>query len=166
VPWRRDRHRPAAHDPRVHAVSGAASSGRAALGLAIASVAAGLLNYLFQVHAAAVLDASAFGRLSAWLAQVTLVTAVAPVVQFVSLDWSLADARFARLSRGAGLVSLLALGGHALLSGATLLLGVASVAGAVLLYAMMGQLQRRLRLADVAVMVPVSSNSLRNQRSS
>lgn len=125
---------------------------RSALALAVASLAAGLLNYLFQVHGAAVLDATAFGLLSAWLAQVTLATAITTVVQFVSLDAPLARARFDRLLRGAGVASLLVLAALVAYGrqATPLALGASTFVASALLYAVVGQLQARLRLADVA----------------
>lgn len=134
-------------------------SGRAAFALALANVAVGLLNYLFQVHGAAVLDTGSFGLLSAWLAQVTLIGTVGTVVQFVSLDTVLDDALFARLLRTLGLASLVALVALvALGQGASrVLLGATTVLGSVVLSAILGQLQARLRLGDVAVAVLVGS---------
>jgi hypothetical protein len=125
---------------------------RSALALAVASLAAGLLNYLFQVHGAAVLDATAFGLLSAWLAQVTLASAITTVVQFVSLDAPLARARFDRLLRWTGVASLLVLAALVAYGRQTtpLALGVSTFVASALLYAVVGQLQARLRLADVA----------------
>lgn len=125
---------------------------RSALALAVASLAAGLLNYLFQVHGAAVLDATAFGLLSAWLAQVTLASAVTTVVQFVSLDTPLAKARFDRLLRGAGVAALLVLAAHVAYGrrASPLALGASTFVASALLYAVVGQLQARLRLGDVA----------------
>jgi hypothetical protein len=130
-------------------------SGRGALALTVANLVAGLLNYLFLVHAAAVLDAPAFGELSAWLARVTAIGVVATVVQFVSLDFRIGDRPFATLLRLAGLVSIalavlhVALGAHAPL----VLLAVSAVAGGTVLYAAVGQLQARLRLGAMAATV-------------
>ena len=125
---------------------------RSALALAVASLVAGLLNYLFQVHGAAVLDATAFGLLSAWLAQVTLASAITTVVQFVSLDAPLARARFDRLLRWAGVASLVVLAAHVAYGrqASLLALGASTFVASALLYAVVGQLQARLRLGDVA----------------
>lgn len=125
---------------------------RAALALTVANLLAGLLNYLFQVHAAAALDAVDFGHLSAWLAQVTLAVAITTVMQFLSLDTPLVEGRFRGLLGVAGLAALAILGvdvvaGQQL---STLLLGGITLASTTLLYAVVGQLQARLRLADAA----------------
>jgi hypothetical protein len=125
---------------------------RSAFALAVASLVAGLLNYAFQVHGAAVLDAAAFGLLSAWLAQVTLASAITTVVQYVSLDAPLAAPRFARFTALAGTASLAILVGHVALGArlSPLVLGASTFVSSALLYAVVGQLQGRLRLADVA----------------
>lgn len=128
-------------------------SARAALGFTLANVAAGVLNYLFQVHAAVAMDATAFGALSAWLAQVTFASSIASVVQFLSLDFRVE--RFERLVVPIGLVSAIAVvlqlwAGRAL---GTFTLGAITVGGGVLLYALIGQLQSRLRLGDVGLAV-------------
>jgi hypothetical protein len=125
---------------------------RSALALAVASLVAGLLNYAFQVHGAAVLDAAAFGLLSAWLAQVTLASAITTVVQYVSLDAPLAGARFVRLTALGGAASLALLVGHVAFGAqlSPLVLGATTFVSSALLYAVIGQLQARLRLADVA----------------
>jgi len=145
-------------------------SGKAALALAAANLVAGLLNYLFQVHAAAVLDAPSFGVLSAWLARVTMISAVATVAQFVSMDHRLADATLSRGLRLAGIASAALLIGLVAFTnrpapgvaplgglGGPTGLGIVAVASAVLLYAALGQLQIRLRLAEVGAAVLVAS---------
>lgn len=137
-----------------------------ALALTVASFGGAAFNYLFQVHAVAVLDAPAFGVLSAWLAWVTLAGLMATVVQFVSLDHRLADDRWRRLVRIAGIVSfavalaLLAVGagwGDAGGRSPRIALGGTAIAGGILLYALVGQLQARLELGTMAVSVVVAT---------
>ena len=125
---------------------------RSAFALAVASVLAGLLNYTFQVHGAAVLDAAAFGLLSAWLAQVTLASAITTVVQYVALDAPLAADRFVRLTIPAGIASLAILVADVAFGTrlSPFVLGVSTFVSCALLYAVVGQLQARLRLAEVA----------------
>lgn len=132
-------------------------SQRAAIGLTLANVAAGVLNYLFQVHAAVALDAAAFGALSVWLAQVAFASSIASVVQFLSLDFR--SDRFEQLLRPVALVSIAAIvaqvaGGRSL---GTFTLGVITVAGTIVFFAVIGQLQGRLRLGDAGVAVFVAS---------
>lgn len=131
-------------------------SGRGALAFLVANVLAGVLNYLFQVHAAAVLDAASFGSLSAWFARVTIFTTVATVVQFLSLDFPVPERPFFTLLRSCGalaLISLAAVG--ALSAGSRTLdlrfLGGVVVIGNVLFFAVVGQLQARLQLGVVAL---------------
>ncbi len=118
-------------------------------------MAASAFNYFFQVHAAALLDATAFGLLSTWLARVTLIGAVATVVQFLSLDFALSERRFAGLLRVLGLASFAIVGGHVFLGYAMTpsLLGATSVVSGIALYAVLGQLQARLELGVVAMAV-------------
>lgn len=127
-------------------------TGRAALAITAASIAAGVLNYSFQVHAATVLDEAAFGLLSAWLARVGVVGAIATVVQFLSLDFALEDRRFRGLLRLVGGLACAVLAAHLLFgnSFSKTLLGVSTVTSGVVLYAVVGQLQARLRLGLVA----------------
>jgi hypothetical protein len=134
-------------------------SGRAALAFTVANFAGAALNYLFQVHAAAVLDAPSFGLLSAWLARVTVIGAVATLIQFVSLEYRLSDARFGALLRATGILSVAIVGVH-LVAGTRaplLVLGAAAVIGGILLYAVVGQLQARLHLGVIAVSLLASS---------
>lgn|GEM_PF-5607015 len=130
-------------------------SARAALALTIANVAAGVFNYLYQVHAATVLDTTSFGLLSAWLAQTTLVGTVATVIQYISLDMPIREAPLGSLVRTAGIVSLGVVVSLVILENryTPLLFGIASVFGSVLLYAIIGQLQARLRLGDAAITI-------------
>lgn len=125
--------------------------------LTAASIAAGVLNYLFQVHAAAVLDPAAFGLLSAWLAEVTLVSSIASLVQYISLDFRIEGFRKSLVRAGAVsallLLLLVAVGRSAPVLG----LGATSVAGAIALHAVIGQLQARLRLGVVATSVLVTA---------
>lgn len=135
------------------------TSGRAALALTVANFGGAALNYLFQVHAAKVLDAAAFGLLSAWLAWVTLAGLVATVVQFVSLDHRLGGARWSRLVRLAGLGALAIFAAH-LAAGSRapqVVLGASAIAGGILLYALVGQLQARLELGTIAASVLVAT---------
>ena len=127
-------------------------SGRSALALALASLVAGALNYLYQVHAASVLDASAFGLLSAWLARVTLLGTGATVVQFLSLDHALDDRRFVGALRALGVLSIVVVVIQLVLGTrlSTTLLGATAIGSGVVLYAVIGQLQARLRLGVVA----------------
>ncbi len=127
-------------------------TGRAALAITAASIAAGVLNYAFQVHAATALDEAAFGLLSAWLAQVGVVGAAATVVQFLSLDFAMDDRRFTSLLRLAGGLAFTVLVAHLAFGNALskVLLGVSTVTAGVVLYAVVGQLQARLRLGLVA----------------
>jgi hypothetical protein len=131
----------------------------AALALALANLVAGLLNYLFQVHAAAALDAAEFGRFSAWLAQVALASAVATVIQFLSLDTPIAEPRFRRLLGVSGAVSFVLVVAHVLAGSALspLALGAVTLVSTALLYAVVGQLQSRLRLAVVATAIFATS---------
>lgn len=135
------------------------TTGRAALALTAASFGGAAFNYLFQVHAAAVLDAAAFGALSAWLAWVTLASVIATLVQFLSLDHRLDDVRFRSLVRGAGIASLVVFLGHLVLGGRLpqSVLGLLSIAGGVALCAVVGQLQARLELGTIALSVVVTS---------
>lgn len=130
-------------------------TGRAALTFAIASVAAGLLNYSFQVHGAAVLDAAAFGRMSEWLAEVSVLSAIAPVAQFASLEVRAPRSRLSAALAVVGLASVVIVAAHILAGyGAPrVVLGASSVVGAIVLYAVIGQLQARLRLAEVAAAI-------------
>lgn len=139
----------------------ASAGGRAALALTVASFGGAAFNYLFQVHAAAVLDAAAFGELSAWLAWVTLAGLVATVVQFVSLDHRLADAQWQLLVRGAGVVSFALVVGQLVLGARTprVVLGGSAIAAGILLYAIVGQLQARLELGIMALSVMVSTGA-------
>ena len=127
-------------------------TGRAALAITAASISAGVLNYLFQVHAATALDAAAFGMFSAWLARVGAIGAAATVVQFLSLDFELADRRFRSLLRLVGGLAFAVLAVHLVFGDALSrsLLGVSVVASGIVLYAVVGQLQARLRLGLVA----------------
>lgn len=126
-------------------------TGRAAVALTAATIAASALNYLYQVHAAAVLDVATFGLLSTWLARISVLGAVATVVQYLSLDFALPDGRWRGLLKAAGLVSLVGVGVHVSLGGALspLLLGVTAVGSGIVLYAVLGQLQARLQLGAV-----------------
>jgi hypothetical protein len=141
--------------PSARRVGVPAVTGRSALALTGASIAASALNYLYQVHAAAVLDATAFGLLSTWLARVTVVGAIATVVQFLSLDFALADRRFAGLLRSAGIAAVGIAGVHLYFGGriAPPLLAVSAVLSGTVLYAVIGQLQARLQLGVVAAAV-------------
>lgn len=137
----------------------ATAGGRAALALTVANLGGAAFNYLFQVHAAKVLDAAAFGTLSAWLAWVTLAGLVATVVQFVSLDHRLPEGRWQTLVRVAGAISAVVFALHLVL-GARLpqaVLGTTAIAGGILLYALIGQLQARLELGTMAVSVMVAT---------
>lgn len=139
-----------------------ANSGRAAMAFTVASLGASALNYLFQVHAAAVLEAGDFGRLSAWLAIVTVFGALVTFVQFLSLEARLDDSRWPRIARLAGVVALVVLALH-LVVGASAppwTLGVTAVAGGIAAAALTGQLQARLTLGIVAVSV-VATSALR-----
>lgn len=137
-------------------------SGRAALAFTVANFAGAALNYLFQVHAAAVLDAPSFGLLSAWLARVTILGAVATVVQFVSLDHRLSDERFGTLLGALGIASFAIAGVHVVVGtrAAVVWLGASAVLGGILLYGVVGQLQARLQLGVLAVSL-VASSALR-----
>lgn len=140
----------------------AAKSGRAAVAFTVASLGASALNYLFQVHAAAVLEARDLGRLSAWLAVVTVFGALVTFVQFLSLEARLDDSRWTKTARLAGLVAfavlalLLAVGSAA----SPAILGVTAVAGGIAAAALIGQLQARLALLVVALSV-VATSALR-----
>ncbi|MBS2019069.1 MAG: hypothetical protein JST00_39745 [Deltaproteobacteria bacterium] len=119
----------------------------------VASLGASAMNYLFQVHAAAVLDAREFGLLSAWLAIVTAFGAVVTFVQFLSLEARLDDARWPSVARLAGFGALVVLALH-LVSGARAspaALGVTSVIGGIAAAALVGQLQARLALGIIGV---------------
>jgi hypothetical protein len=135
--------------------SGTHARGGAALALTVANLAAGILNYLFLVHAAAVLDAAAFGLLSAWLARVTLLGVIATVVQFLSLDSRLDEQRWTKVLRASGAVSLLLVVVHVVAGPRApfAVLGASSVIGGILLYAVIGQLQARLLLGVMAASV-------------
>jgi hypothetical protein len=134
-------------------------SARGALALTLANVAAGVLNYLFQVRAAIALDATAFGAFSGWLAQITLIGSIACVVQFLSLDFRLT--RFDALVRPVGIAAVGAVGVQVVVGGALdrVVLGALTVAGGILLYAIVGQLQGRVRLADVGAAVFVAAGA-------
>lgn len=137
------------------------SSGRAALAFTVASFGGALLNYLFQVHAASVLDRAAFGALSAWLARVTMLGVVATVVQYVSLDHRLAEDGWRATSRVTGALALVVVVVHVLAGDRVPLvgLGVSAVGGGILLYALLGQLQARLQLGVMAIAILVAAAS-------
>jgi len=118
----------------------------------VASLASSALNYLFQVHAAAVLDARAFGLLSAWLALVTTFGTLVTFVQFLSLETRLDDARWLRIARLAAGAALVVLAIHLLVGAAVprWALGVGAVVGGIAAAALVGQLQARLALGAVA----------------
>ncbi|AKV03097.1 hypothetical protein AKJ09_09760 [Labilithrix luteola] len=131
-------------------------SGRGAFAFLVANVLAGVLNYLFQVHAATVLDAASFGLLSAWFARVTIFTTVATVAQFLSLDFPLAERSLFSLVRSCAAVALVLLAGiTAWQAGGRVLdpgvLTAVVVVGNVLFFAVVGQLQARLQLGAVAL---------------
>lgn len=128
-------------------------SARGAITLTLANVATGVLNYGFQVHAGVALDAAAFGSFSAWLAQVTLVGSIASVVQFLSLDFPVT--RFDSIVRGLGVASIAAIAAQLAFAKSLgpFVLGAITVAGGVLLYAVLGQLQGRLRLGVLGAAV-------------
>lgn len=136
-------------------------SGRSALALALASLAAGALNYLYQVHAASVLDAPTFGLLSAWLARVTLLGTGATVVQFLSLEHALDDRRFVGALRSLGLLAIAVLIVLVVLGArlSTTLLGATAIGSGVILYAVIGQLQARLRLGVVAAVAVATAGA-------
>ena len=125
--------------------------------LTAANLAAGVLNYLFQVHAAAVLDRPAFGTLSAWLAQVTLASSVASVVQFLSLEFPMR--RFERLLPVSAVVAAFVFGIHVVVGGraSAFALAASAVIGSVFFHGVVGQLQARLRLGVVAAAVFVAA---------
>jgi hypothetical protein len=132
-------------------------SARGAITLTLANVATGVLNYAFQVHAGVALDAAAFGTFSAWLAQVTLVGSIASVVQFLSLDFPVT--RFDAIVRGLGVASIAAVVGQIAFGKSLDLfaLGAITVGGGILLYAVLGQLQGRLRLGHLGAAVFVAA---------
>lgn len=129
---------------------------RGAVALTLANVAAGVLSYLFQVRAAVALDAAAFGAFSGWLAQVTLISSVACVVQFLSLDFVFA--RFEALVRPLGIAAIGVVVLHVAVGRdlGPVVLGAFTVAGTILLYAVFGQLQGRVHLGDLAATVLVT----------
>ncbi|MDB4942531.1 MAG: hypothetical protein JWP97_2065 [Labilithrix sp.] len=134
-------------------------TGRKALAITLASIAAGALNYLYQLHAVAVLDREDFGRLSTWLARVGVAATAATVVQFLSLDAPLSPGRVVRWLRAGAVVGVVAM---AVLVGAgsrldPSWLGVGTVAGTILLYALLGQLQAQLRLGVVTAVLFAST---------
>lgn len=134
-------------------MSGEAAKGRQqAMAFTLASLASSGLNYLFQVHAAAVLDARAFGLLSAWLALVTAFGTFVTFVQLLSLEKRIDDARWQRIARLAAGAALVVLVIH-LAGGAAAprwALGVGAVVGGIAAAALVGQLQARLALGAVA----------------
>lgn len=137
----------------------ATQSGRAAVAFTVANFCGAALNYLFQVHAAAVLDSAAFGTLSAWLAVVTTFGTIVTFVQFLSLEARMDDARWPPIARLAGLASLAMLVLH-LVSGraaSPLALGATATVGAIALAALVGQLQSRLMLGVIAAAVVVTA---------
>lgn len=139
-----------------------ARSGRAAVAFTVANFAGSALNYLFQVHAAAVLDKSTFGLLSAWLAIVTAFSAIVTFVQFLSLEARMDDARWPAMARlaGFGAAAILVLHLATGASASPLALGATAVVGAIALAALVGQLQARLQLGIIAVSV-IATTGLR-----
>jgi hypothetical protein len=130
----------------------------AAYAFAAANLGVGALNYLFQVHAVAVLPPAAFGALASWLAGVTVVSSVAAVLQLLSLESSMSARRLRATSRAAVLVAALVLVVHGVAwrGSPRSWLGALSVGGACALAVVVGQLQGRLRLGRVAAVLVVT----------
>lgn len=132
---------------------------RGAVLLALASLMSGGLNFACQAHAAAVLDASAFGAFSAWFSRVTLFGTLATVLQFASLEVEIGPSRLTAGLRVVAVVSSTLIGLTLALRSRfdATLLGVISVGGSLCFSAVVGQLQRRLSLGAVGTATLVMS---------